>query len=67
LGIARESEKVNMKLFKELTPGEEAAYREWARLNYKPFDPINGVWHPVVQKECAKINEEAEIDFEKLT
>jgi hypothetical protein len=52
-----------MKLFKELTPEEEFAYREWARMNYTAFDPIKGVWHWVVQDECVKINKETDIDF----
>jgi hypothetical protein len=48
----------NCFLFKSLTDEEEKEYREWARSNYKKFDPIKGVWHPVVQEECTKINEE---------
>jgi len=45
-----------MKLFKQLTENQEAEFRQWARDNYKPFDPIEGIWHPVIQDECAKIN-----------
>ncbi len=48
-------------LFKELTPegGEsESDYRTWARENYIPFTEIKSVWHPVVQSECIRINEE---------
>ena len=26
------------------------------RDNYKPLDPIKGIWHPVIQDECAKMN-----------
>lgn len=47
-----------MKLFRDLNENEQAAFRKWARENYTPFEPINGVWHPVVQDECAKINAE---------
>ena len=48
-----------MKLFRDLSEEEEAAFREWARQNYKPFTPINGTWHPAVQDECVKINANA--------
>jgi len=47
-----------MKLWKELTAEEEVSFRKWARENYKPYDEISGVWHPVVQEECVKINKE---------
>ena len=50
-----------MKLFKTLTAKEEAEYRKWAREHYQPYEPINGVYHPVVQDECVKINKEADI------
>ena len=50
-----------MKLFRTLTPEEEAQFRAWARQNYKRLEPIKGVWHPVVQDECRKINEEGEL------
>jgi hypothetical protein len=62
-----------MKLFKTLTPAEEAEYRAAARRDYVPFDPINGVFHPVFQDECVKMNAElgysdAALDgFEELT
>lgn len=45
-----------MKLFKDLNENQEAEFRQWARDNYKPFSPIEGIWHPVVQDECAKMN-----------
>ncbi len=48
-----------MKLFRDLDSKEEVAFKQWARENYKPFDEIEGVWHPVVVAECAKINQEA--------
>jgi hypothetical protein len=45
----------------KLTPEKETEYRQWARDNYKPGQPINGTWHPVKQDECVKIN------FEKVS
>lgn len=44
------------KLFRKLTVVEEHVWRNWAQSNYVPFTPIDGLWHPVVQDECAKIN-----------
>lgn len=46
----------------ELPKGADAS-RAWARENYKPFDPITGVWHPVVQAECVRMNIEAGMTF----
>ena len=45
-------------LFKALSPEEITAFQKWARENYRPFNSINGVWHPIVQRECAQMNEE---------
>jgi len=45
-------------LFKAITEDEKPAFRQWARDNYEPFSEIKGVWHPVVQDECVKINQE---------
>jgi hypothetical protein len=45
-------------LFRALTPAEEAKFRSWARENYKPGAEIKGIWHPVVQDECVRINQE---------
>ena len=47
-----------MKLFRNLTTEEEDEFRQWARDNYEPFSEIKGVWHPIVQDECVKINQE---------
>jgi hypothetical protein len=47
-----------MSLFKRLSAAEEADYRRWAREHYRPLDPIDGTWHPVVQDECRLINEQ---------
>lgn len=48
-----------MGLFRKLTPKEEKTFRAWARANYKPFTNIREIFHPVVQDECRKMNEEA--------
>lgn len=48
-----------MQLFRQLSAEEEASFRQWARDNYQPLTEISGVWHPVVQDECVKINAEA--------
>jgi hypothetical protein len=44
--------------FRSLKPNEEAQFRDWARNNYEPGAEISGIWHPVVQDECVKINRE---------
>lgn len=44
-------------MFRSLSDEEEASFRQWARENYKKCAPISGAWHPVVQDECKKINE----------
>jgi hypothetical protein len=43
-------------LFRKLSSEEEAEFKKWAKDNYKPLQPIEGIWHPIVQEECAKIN-----------
>lgn len=52
-------ETANMNMFKEIAKGseEEKEFRRWARENYKLHTPINGVWHPLVQDECVRMNE----------
>ena len=47
-----------MPLFKTLSPAEEAEYRASARERYTPFEEISGVWHPIYQDECVKMNAE---------
>lgn len=54
-------------IFRVLTPAEEAGFRRWARDNYQPGSPILGVWHPVVQEECTRINRERAILVAELT
>ena len=43
-------------LFKQLTEQEKKDYQAWAWENYEPLSEIKGIWHPVVQAECVKIN-----------
>lgn len=47
--------------FRKLSSEEEADFRKWARDTYKPFSDISGIWHPVVQDECKKMNEEQSV------
>lgn len=47
-----------MNLFKQLTSSEELIYRQWAQRNYEPLTEISGIWHPVVQDECVKMNKQ---------
>jgi hypothetical protein len=44
--------------FRALTLAEDAQFRSWARDNYEPGAEIKGIWHPVVQDECVRINRE---------
>ena len=46
-------------LFRHLSEAEIAEFRKWTRDNYKPFSPIEGIWHPIVQAEAAAMNAEA--------
>ncbi len=51
-----------LKLYKVVDKEEgREVLRQWARDNYKPFTPINGVWHWLVQEECTKINQATEV------
>jgi len=45
-----------MYLFKTLTESENQEFRKWVRDNYVPGSDISGLWHPVVQNECTKMN-----------
>ena len=47
---------MNEKLFQDFADaGEEAAFREWVRQNWKVGDTINPTWHPVVRDEIKKM------------
>ena len=49
-------------MFRQLSKREESQFKQWARANYIPHTEINPVWHPVVQSECRRINEEIGIN-----
>lgn len=51
----------DLPMFRTLGQTEEEAFRLWARDNYQPLQPISGIWHPIVQDECAKINAKATV------
>ena len=49
-----------MSLYRILDEEEEKEFRQWARDNFDPgHETINMAWHPVVQDECHKMNDEA--------
>lgn len=52
-----------LSLFRELEPGAAARFRQWARDNYVPGDPINPLWHPVVRDECERMTSVANLSF----
>lgn len=47
-------------MFRQLTEPEKEKFRQWAQENYIPHSEISEVWHPVIQAECRRINEEIE-------
>ena len=50
-----------MQLFRDITdPAEIQEFKQWANDNYEPHTPINGTWHPIIQAECVRINNEAQ-------
>ena len=53
-------------MFRELTDVEKGCFKDWARKNYEPFAPIQGIWHTIVQSECVLINEEKSLHMEAL-
>ena len=55
-----------MELFKKLTEKEVAEYKQWTWNNYKPLTEIKGVWHPIIQEECRKMNIEAAKNIDGL-
>jgi hypothetical protein len=63
-GISAKKQEM-FKMFKELSEQEQSEFKLWARKHYKPFSEISGVWHPVIQTECTKMNiaAQAEIDY----
>lgn len=47
-----------MQMFRELDETETKEFQQWARDNYEVGSKIKTIWHPVVQAECKKMNEE---------
>jgi hypothetical protein len=45
-------------LFRQLSDGEELEFRQAARDQYKPGEPVESSWHPIYRDECRLINEE---------
>jgi hypothetical protein len=43
--------------FKDLSPKEVEQYKHWARANHSPGNAISGCWHPVIRKECQRIDQ----------
>ena len=39
------------KFFRQLNPGEEEQFRQWARDNFDPNVDREPIWHPVVRDE----------------
>jgi hypothetical protein len=49
-----------MNMFRDLSETEIAEFKKWARDNYKPGDPIEKIWHPVIQAEAEEMNAEVQ-------
>jgi len=45
--------------FRKLGAAEKETFRQAARNNYELFTPIEGIWHPIYQIECVRLNFEA--------
>lgn len=45
--------------FRKLDDDDIEKFRRSAREKYELFTPIDGIWHPVYQAECVKMNHEA--------
>jgi hypothetical protein len=44
--------------FRKLSEDDAAKFRKAARETYEPFSSIDGLWHPLYQAECVRINAE---------
>lgn len=53
-----------MNIFRTLSVEEIRKFKQWARDNYTPGEPIREIWHPVIQHECAVMNEEVRLAAE---
>jgi len=58
MNMAMENINQGKWVFRALTEVEVKEFRRSARLNYKPFSPIEGIWHPIYQLECVRMNHE---------
>ena len=47
--------------FRQLDDDDIEKFRQAAREKYVLFTPIDGIWHPIYQAECVKMNHEAAI------
>lgn len=54
----KEADTGRFWIFRALTKTEIHELRQAARDKYIPFETIDGIWHPVYQLECVKINHE---------
>jgi len=43
-------------MFRELNEQEQKEFKQWAHDNYAAHTKIEKIWHPMIQKECSKIN-----------
>jgi hypothetical protein len=48
-----------VNMYCDLTPEEEAEFRQYMRDAYTPGAKINPVWHPVCRDECERMNQES--------
>ena len=40
------------EIHRELEEGEITIFKQWAKENYTPGEPIKLIWHPVIVEEC---------------
>lgn len=45
----------------EIDPVEEMRLRTWARRHYAPADAREANWHPVIQDEMSRMDQEHEL------
>jgi hypothetical protein len=47
----------------DMSADQVQSFKDWARANYAPLQPISGLWHPIVQAECTLINQEVNLSI----
>jgi hypothetical protein len=47
----------------DMSTDEVQSFKDWARANYTPLQPISGLWHPIVQAECTLMNQEVNLSI----